>query len=319
MEAPEGGAEYIVRPTLRGMDVNICYPWRSYGNYETVKGRMEFEFSWDVYSVKEGRSVGQVLTSGAYEQGDTTEKVLFRGALSVNVRKLLASSEFRSVLMWKPTASASLENVAPTAPISLANRGDGPASISDAVGDVVVIFTGEGMGSGFLVDESGLLITNRHVVGTSKFVKVRWSDGIETLGEVQRSDAKRDVALVKTDARGRKPLRVSMDTLSPGDEVYAIGTPLDEHLSNTVTRGVVSAYRVFNGLRYIQSDVVVNHGNSGGPLLDRSGRVIGLTVSGVEVVEGVPSGINLFIPLRDAFDFLTIKPQPGVTANLSKG
>jgi serine protease Do len=95
----------------------------------------------------------------------------------------------------------------------------------------------------------------------------------------------------------------------PGDTVFAIGTPLDLKFEGTVTRGIVSANRTFEGFTYIQSDVAVNHGNSGGPLLDEGAKVVGLTVAGYQP-DGAPSGINLFIPIRDAMDFLALSISP---------
>jgi serine protease Do len=73
-----------------------------------------------------------------------------------------------------------------------------------------------------------------------------------------------------------------------------------------VTKGIVSANRVLDGLSYIQSDVTVNPGNSGGPLLDANRNVIGMTVSGLDK-SGVPLGSNLFIPIKDAEDFLAMR------------
>jgi S1-C subfamily serine protease len=178
--------------------------------------------------------------------------------------------------------------------------------VPDAVGAVVLIQSGAGEGSGFLASSDGLLLTNQHVVGESKFVKVRWSDGIEALGEVIRSDKVRDVALVKTDPRGRKPIALRRDPLQPGDTVFAIGSPMGDRFQSTVTRGVISAYRTVDGLSYIQSDVSVTHGSSGGPLLDEKGEAVGMTKGGVI---GAPSGMNMFIPVGDALTFLSAKPM----------
>jgi S1-C subfamily serine protease len=139
-------------------------------------------------------------------------------------------------------------------------------------------------------------------------VKVRWSDGIEGLGEVVRTDKVRDVALIKTDPRGREPIRLRRGALQPGDTVFAIGAPLGDKFQSTVTRGVISAYRTFEGVSFIQSDVSVNPGSSGGPLLDDKGAVVGLTESGYQAA-GAPTGINLFVPIGDALDFLNAQPQ----------
>jgi S1-C subfamily serine protease len=171
-----------------------------------------------------------------------------------------------------------------------------------------MISAGQVEGSGFLVSSDGLLLTVQHVVGDAKYVKVQWSDGLEGLGEVVRSDKTRDVALVKTDPRGRLPIRIRRDPLQPGDTVFAIGAPLGDRFQSTVTRGVVSAYRTFEGLSFVQSDVSVNHGSSGGPLLDEQGEAVGLAEAGLQPA-GAPVGINLFTPIGDALDFLGAQPQ----------
>lgn len=144
------------------------------------------------------------------------------------------------------------------------------------------------------------------MVGASKYLKVKWSDGMETVGEVLRTDLGRDIALVKTEPRGRQPLPLRRGEVQPGDTVFAIGTPLDKRLQGSLTQGVVSGNRLLDGYRYIQSDVVVNPGNSGGPLLNAKGEVVGVTVSGIGQ-EKAPRGINFFIPIDDALDFLSLK------------
>jgi S1-C subfamily serine protease len=168
---------------------------------------------------------------------------------------------------------------------------------------VLTVFSGDGMGSGFLVSRDGYVLSNQHVVGDATQVKLRWADGTETVGEVVRSDRRRDVALIKTDPRGRAPLAVRRDSVQPGDTVFAIGTPLDAKLQNTVTRGVVSGTRILDGFNFIQSDVAVTSGNSGGPLLDEKGAVVALTVAGY-TPRGFSENINLFIPIGDALNFL---------------
>ncbi len=233
----------------------------------------------------------------------------FFGAVRQNIRALLADEAFRKIVL----ADADPLPSTPTAntPITLAVAARPAASrpISDVAGSVVAIFTGSGWGSGFLVSDDGYLITNQHVVGAAKTVRVRWSDGLETTGEVVRIDKRRDVALVKAQGRGRQPLALRRGAATVGEAVFAIGTPLDEKLQNTVTKGIVSANRILDGFAFIQSDVGVDHGNSGGPLLDDKGRVIGVTVIKFAPDDG-QRGLNLFIPIGDALDFLALTTAP---------
>ena len=175
------------------------------------------------------------------------------------------------------------------------------------------MFAPEGSGSGFLVSDDGYLLTNHHVVGTAKVVKVKWSDGTESVGQVLRSDPRRDVAVIKTEPGGRPALILRHTEAQQGETVFAIGSPLGDRFQNTMSKGIVSALRNQQGQSYIQSDVMVNHGSSGGPLLDETGHVIGLTASG-QVINGSPVGINFFIPIDDALKTLNLTappPSPG--------
>ena len=94
-----------------------------------------------------------------------------------------------------------------------------------------------------------------------------------------------------------------------GDPVFAIGSDLGEKFQSSVTKGVMSADRVQAGYAFIQSDVTVGPGSSGGPLFDGQGRVIGLSVLGVREAGFIPTGINFFVPTRDVIDFLSLDPR----------
>jgi serine protease Do len=156
-------------------------------------------------------------------------------------------------------------------------------------------------GSAFYVAD-GYLLTNHHVVGTAHYVKVKLASGRVLVGEVVRDDVRRDVALIKTEPAGVPSLHVSMAEPAVGSDVFAIGSPLGQDLAGTFTRGVLSGTRENNGLEYLQSDVAVNPGNSGGPLLDASSTVIGMTVLKINQA----AGLSFFIPMRDAANSLQL-------------
>jgi S1-C subfamily serine protease len=142
---------------------------------------------------------------------------------------------------------------------------------------VVGIETTGGRGTGFFVT-SDLLVTNAHVVQGQSFVTVRLAGGRTLQGRVERSSPDLDLAVVRTSARPDEMQILQLGSargVRPGQEVLAIGSPLG--LQNTVTRGIVSAMRTAGGVELIQTDAAINPGNSGGPLIDRDGRVIGIT------------------------------------------
>ena len=185
---------------------------------------------------------------------------------------------------------------------------DGPIQDHMAAvrGAVVTVTFRDGHGSGFLVDPAGYVLTNAHVVEDARVATVRLATGREILGDVVRVEPERDVALIKLE-EGQLPA-VPVRALEPGigEEVYALGAPLDEKLVGSVTRGVVSGYREIDGQRYIQSDVNTLPGNSGGPLVDGSGNVVGMTVMG-RTENGAFVGINYFIPIGEALASLNLR------------
>src|SRR5262249_33171478 len=152
----------------------------------------------------------------------------------------------------------------------------------------------DGHGSGFFINDAGHLLTNEHVVNGADHVKVILESGQQLEGTVIAADPRRDVALVKVAPPGPRGLPLRATRPEVGAEVYAVGSPIPEELGGTVSKGFVSAYRSFDGLEYIQSDVTTVEGSSGGPFLDERGNVIGLTVRGFTEADA-PAGINLFI------------------------
>lgn len=305
-------SDLLVGVALKNIRAYFCERIPLLAPSNQVTGRMLIDAEWQLYSPIKGEVIAKIPTQGGFELAegapDGMERVI-KGAFAENVRQLAASETFRNAVAGEapsPTASPTAPEQAPI--VLKAASAPSHRAIADAIGSVVAIFAGDSLGSGFLVSEDGYLITNYHVVGDAKYVKVRWSDGFETVGEVIRSHRQRDVALVKTDPHGRTPLARRKTGVRPGDAVYAIGSPLSPELQGTVTKGIVSADRIIRGYRFIQSDVNINHGNSGGPLLDENGAVVGVADLGLDI-NGAMTGLNFFIPIGDALDFLALKPQ----------
>ncbi|NLB31167.1 MAG: Do family serine endopeptidase [Alcaligenaceae bacterium] len=156
------------------------------------------------------------------------------------------------------------------------------------------------VGSGFVVSEDGYIITNNHVIDKASKIIVTLNDGKELVGEVIGTDERTDLALIKVEADNLKPLKIGeSDDLKKGQWVLAIGSPFG--LDSTVTAGIVSAINRDTGdyLPFIQTDVAVNPGNSGGPLIDLSGEVVGVN-SQIISRSGGFMGISLSIPINEA-------------------
>ena len=157
-----------------------------------------------------------------------------------------------------------------------------------------------GVGSGFILSADGYVMTNAHVVDGADEVYVNLTDKREFKAKVVGVDKRTDVAVLKIDASKLPAVAIGeVNRLKVGEWVMAIGTPFG--LDNTVTAGIVSAKARDTGeeIRFIQTDVAVNPGNSGGPLINMRGEVVGIN-SQILSRSGGFMGISLSIPIDDA-------------------
>lgn len=170
-----------------------------------------------------------------------------------------------------------------------------------------------GVGSGFVFDASGLILTNQHVIEGGDEITVAFQDGTELPGTVVASDTEHDLAVVKVNAPAELPTIPigNASTLKVGQLVVAIGSPLGA-FTESVTSGILSATgrtievgsagsrRTSSMGGLLQTDAAINSGNSGGPLLDASGAVIGVNVAVAQSAQG----IGFAIPIDLAADIL---------------
>lgn len=171
----------------------------------------------------------------------------------------------------------------------------------------VTVFTGEGQGSGFLISSDGYILTNAHVVKNNKVVLIIFANGLQVFADVLKVRQELDIALLRTQMGKNYPyLKLgNSDKCSDGETVIAIGSP--KGLEGTATKGIISAVRKIPGinLTIIQTDTAVNPGNSGGPLVNLKGEVIGITTAkeGIRTLQDLKVGIeglNYAVSINDA-------------------
>ncbi len=155
-----------------------------------------------------------------------------------------------------------------------------------------------GLGSGVIYDSAGLILTNNHVVEGATAIDVELADGTRVDAMLVGRDPSNDVAVVKIDPSKVPAVAELGDSaaVKPGQPVVAIGSP--EALENSVTEGIVSGVnrQLDNYVGLIQTDAAINHGNSGGPLINAYGQVIGLNTLGVR--DNNAQGLNFAIPIN---------------------
>jgi serine protease Do len=205
-----------------------------------------------------------------------------------------------------------------------ANNNQQPSgSLDQVIRAVVKLIGGRGHGTGFFITDGGIIATNQHVVEGESSLTVSTSDGQTLLGKVIYSDPTMDLAFVKVEGQGHPHLALSdLSRVSSGETVTAIGNP-GGGLPSTVTRGIVSGVGKIEHHHgtWIQTDAALNPGNSGGPLVDSDGAVVGITTmkrlrneAGDEV-----TGLNYALSADDVIQTLKTLSPGSVTTNHPAG
>lgn len=164
---------------------------------------------------------------------------------------------------------------------------------------VFVVYSGNSLGSGFAVG-SNCIVTNAHVIDNKRNVVVKTYSGEEYSAFVIGIDAERDIAILGVEEKDFPYLKIAdINETNTGDDIYAIGAP--KSMAYTLTKGVISAKeRQVGKYSYIQIDAAINEGNSGGPLLNDAGQVLGMNTLKMSDSEG----IGLAIPISDVCTYL---------------
>ncbi|PRR83194.1 S1C family serine protease [Clostridium vincentii] len=260
-----------------------------------------------------------IALSGGIIGGIATYKFMSQDGKLVEDNSSYVAPEFTSSTDGSLTISEAFEKVKPAVVTiyTKSTNANGQAS-------------GEGMGSGFIINEDGYVITNYHVISNTTELTVQLSNGAEVVAEVVNYDAEQDVAMLKlaegTEIPGVAELGDS-DALYAGQDVIAIGTPLYKDLAQTLTKGIVSAANrtltTSSGgttVNVIQTDAAINPGNSGGPLVNTNGEVIGINSSKLGSTadsETSIEGIGFAIPINEVKDRLESLSKPLLTIGIN--
>ncbi len=303
------GAELLIAAKVIELEAAICQPHVGFGNFRS-KGSMRMKVEWQIYNPSRKSTIGSIKTSGSALLQDlvgNAEYDLMSESFAVAVNNLLASDRFRDLVERSSFSAYPTEQ---TVKYEVKNLniiyGSPQEALENAKLSTVVVRTATGHGSGFVFGDGQMILTNAHVVGEARNVTIVTSSKITLQGRVEEVDKGRDIALITISGVHLPPLRISLDKPRLTETLYAIGAPLDEEFSSTVTQGIFSAQRTFDGYSWMQSDVSINPGNSGGPLLNSMGHVVGISTA-VFQSNGSQVGLNLFIPIEDGLDFIGVR------------
>ncbi|MES9851424.1 MAG: trypsin-like peptidase domain-containing protein [Candidatus Thiodiazotropha sp. L084R] len=302
-----------VAAVLKEVEINRCYRNKTAKRKKlSVADYMKIE--WKVYDPLNRKIVFETVSEGSSRKTYDKESPKLGGlggfgAFESAINNLLAQPGFNAAM--KQTAPKINHTQNKTLHIKLANtlkKQTFTKVVDKLKAGTVTIRSSHGHGSGFVIGSNGYIATNAHVVGKAARVIVVSNEQTYQASVVRR-DRRRDVALLKLDDHVELPvLALSDNGIGVGHIVYLIGTPLDETLGHTVTRGIISAERKMeDGQRYYQTDAAINPGNSGGPAFSDNGEVIGIAVSGLFNTSGSSLNINFLIPIDEVIDALSIR------------
>lgn len=285
---------------------------RSSGN--EIVGRTKMDFEWQVLDKKTGKVALSYHNQGVANlrqrafQRSPNNLMAFEGALI----DFLSNSEFfelvntsrQGVIDYTPDKelptgeSYSLENVSNPAfdktseMIQFANKA------------CVTIITDRGHGSGVIIDKSGLVVSAYHVVEGVNRIEVKFTEGMVLDAEVLAHNEKSDVVLLKISGSGFRALPVNLTDIAIGEDVVTIGTPHSVDLGQSVSRGMISGKRQNENEIVIQADISVSPGNSGGPLLNENGEVVGIVQQ--KIIQTGVEGIGFALPIKRVLELLNV-------------
>lgn len=301
-----------VRYTLQGEMHEIKYDimaTNKYQNFAHFSTNCKVAVTWKLVN-QARQTVAEQKTTGSSIKAEKGGSAAFIDAFDNSLLVFLENKDVATALSKTSSdkAAVSTEKLAAitlhraTAPKSTSDNG----GVAQAARSVVVVETSDGHGSGCIVSNDGYIITNAHVVGNESEVKVLLADGVPAKGKVVRVNAEMDLALIKTDADGLTAFQLPATSGAEiGADVFAIGTPADKELNQTVTKGIISGRRKIDGHTLLQTDVSINGGNSGGALVGRNGQLLGI-VNAKLVGRGI-EGIGFAIPAEQVADALQLK------------
>lgn len=252
--------------------------------------------------------VGLFCGRGTPASAAGDERELMAGAGLQGQSSVVAASAVAGALGAVPAASASVERNAAPARAGKSKKTEEPKERAEppswsrvaarAQSWTAAVRADLNYGAGIVIDRSGLVLTNQHVVENTRSITVTPFGGTASKAEVLDSDATLDLALLRVELPSplaEAAVMGSAAAVGVGDDVLAVGSPRKMFFS--VSRGMVSfPQRPLDGVSYIQTDLPINEGNSGGPLVDREGRVVGV----VSFILKESQGLSFALPIDRA-------------------
>lgn len=267
-------------------------------------GKVKSKINWELYNVDNLNSkLKEIETIIEFDRLENNYNLILHEIMFKSQLKLSENLDLL-IELKKIEQDYLLNNIGDKIQLPLIqnNSNNGVLKIDNLSQNVVTIENEKGFGSGFFITKDGCILTNAHVVDSEDDNYVLYKNK-KIAAKVLKINKSVDLALLKieevTDA-----FELCKEQFNISEEVFAIGTPIDKSLNKTITKGIISAKRKINVVDFIQTDVSINSGNSGGPLLNNKGQVIGINT--MKISKENVSGLGFAIDINFALKMLNI-------------
>ncbi len=305
---------YIVGVEIKKYNLSYIQVKDKDYNSGDVKAENKIDFEWKVLDKKSGKVVytynnsGQVKFRQQYYQRVENNRDVYELALI----DFLGNKGFVDLIKNNETTifeDYTLNNRSESiyvSPDELPSFSKFTEMIQYANKSCVTIITDGGHGSGVVIDKNGLLLSAYHVVEGVNQIDVKFSNGLTLSAEIVKYDKANDIVLLDITGDGFQALPLYMDDeeLPIGIEVVTIGTPAELELGQSISKGILSGKRKRDGNVYLQADIAVSPGNSGGPLLNSKGEVIGIIQR--KIISTGVEGIGFAVPIERVIERFNI-------------
>lgn len=255
----------------------------------------------DSFTLVSGRfSIPQSKNNTVNINRTTFYQTIYMDVIEMSLYQFMDSLSKQGLLKTEPTTIDFKDKITISKPHS------SPSNVDEGMKATVTIKDNEGHGSGFLISNDGYIITNHHVVSKSTPYTVLTNDGKSYTAKVVRTNKAADIALLKVDGKFDHAFALpETQNFKVGDEVLAIGTPKSIQLGQSAAKGIVSGTREYKGSKYLQTDISVNRGNSGGPIILAGNSSIAGVVEFKLIGRGT-EGVSFSIPAYQISKLLNI-------------
>lgn len=274
---------------------------RTYHSYLVTNVTIDWELT-DIYDQTKFTKTLEGISGEFNFTASTEENAILNSlddAITSSFIKFISENEFKEYLGEDSNEKIEFESI-------VLNKAEQPKNMEQSMKASVTVKSDDGHGSGFLVSEDGYILTNLHVVAGAKTLTIITNDGKTFPAILVRKNENKDLALLKVDNSFNYSFNISnQKNYNIGEDIFAIGTPNSIQLGQTLSKGIISGERISEEENYIQTDASVNSGNSGGPLINKNGELLGVVNSKLLGI-GV-EGIGFAIPVFEIQNALYIK------------